>query len=179
MTELLADPRTSEAALRQHGFTPERLVRLSHAVARDYCRLKGATLGDRMEDLVSALTEEGLKVALGYDPTRSGKGYTFASYMYDKLYLAVEPQFFRRKREGFGDRRSGSDGRIKLVDEFDDADPDVDFEHLVDERRRGRWQQAAIAEELTLSEWIAVSLDLCAKHGNSGIRQALSQSRAA
>ncbi len=150
-------------------------MKLARTVARDYCRLKGATLGDRMEDLVSALAEEGLRVALKYDPARSGPGYSFASYMYDKLYLAVEPQFFRRKREGFGDRRYGSDGKIVLVDEFDDADPDVDFEQLVDERRRARWQQAAIAEELTLSEWIAVSLDIQAKHGNPKIRQALAE----
>ena len=46
-------------------------------------------------------------------------------------------------------------------------------EALVDERRRLKWQLAAGDEELTLSEWIAVSLDLSAKYGNRKIRQAL------
>lgn len=163
MTQLLADPRTSEAALREHGFTPERLMKLSRTVARDYCRAKGATLGDRMEDLVSALAEEGLKVAVAYNPARSGPGYTFASYLYDKLYLAVEGQFFRRKREGFGDRRYGMDGKIVLVDEFDDADPDVDFEHLMSDKRVSTWQRAAGIVDMTLPEFVVVSLDRAAK----------------
>ena len=153
---------SAEIALRVHGFDGQRLMKLAHAVANDYCRKHGAALGDRFDDLVSALLLAGCKAATKYDPARSGPNYSFSSFLWDKMELAVEPDFFRRKSEGFGDRRYGNDNRIVLADDPDPADHDTDFEHLVDDRRRARWQDAARIADLELRDWILIVLDRAA-----------------
>lgn len=157
-----------ELALMRHGFTVERLMKLSRRIANDALRLRGATLGDRFEDLVSRLQMVGLQAALRYDPERHHASYgrnggePFASYVADVMEKRVD-DFFRSKAEGFGDRRYGNDNRIHLTDDPDPADHDTDFETLVDERRRARWQEAATTVEWSLSEWIVITLDRAAK----------------
>ena len=156
-----SDPRagSAELALRRHGFTGERLLNLARAVANSELRRKQSTLGDRYDDLVSWLSEVGLKGAITYDPTRHGDDYTFSSYLWDIMERRV-PDFYRRKGEGFGDRRYGNDNRLVLTDtSADEPDPDVDFDKLISERRLVLWQQAATAVNLTLAEYVVVTMD--------------------
>jgi hypothetical protein len=148
----------------RHGFTVERLMKLSRKIASDELRLRGATLGDRFDDLVSRLQIVGMEAAWKYDPTRQHASYgrnggePFASYIADLMGKRVD-DYFRSKAEGFGDRRYGNDGKVVLTDDPDPADHDVDFEALVDDRRRARWQLAADATGWPLSEWIVITLD--------------------
>ena len=157
-----------ELALMRHGFTVERLQKLSRKVGNDALRLRGATLGDRFEDLVSRLQLVGLQAALRYDPERQQAKYgqnggePFASYVADLMERRVD-DYFRSKAEGFGDRRYGNDNRIVLADDPDPADHDTDFEALVDERRRSRWQAAADTCGMTISEFIVTTLDIAAE----------------
>ena len=157
-----------ELALMRHGFTTERLMKLSRKIANDSLRLRGAVLGDRFDDLVSRLQMVGLQAALRYDPSRhhasygSNGGDPFESYVSDLMGKRVD-DYFRSKAEGFGDRRYGNDGRVVLADDPDPADHDTDFEALVDERRRARWQQAADATGWDLSEFIVITLDRAAR----------------
>jgi hypothetical protein len=67
--------------------------------------------------------------------------------------------FFRRKAEGFGDRRRGLDGMIELSDDPDPADHDVDFTSMVDDRRRAKWQRAAVLAGWEIAEWMVITLD--------------------
>ena len=156
-----------ELALMRHGFTIERLMRLARKVANDELRLRGAVLGDRFDDLVSELQRAGLHCALNYDPERRHASYgknggePFASYVADIMALR-SVDWFRKKAEGFGDRRKGHDNMIDLTDDPDPADHDTDFEFLVDERRRSRWQQAANAKGLTISQFVVTVLDIAA-----------------
>jgi hypothetical protein len=46
-----------------------------------------------------------------YDPSLSGDGYTFPSYLFDVMALRV-PDFFRSRAEGFGDKRKGLNDRV-------------------------------------------------------------------
>ena len=157
-----------ELALMRHGFTTERLMKLARKIANDSLRLRGAVLGDRFDDLVSRLQMVGLQAALRYDPSRhhasygSNGGDPFESYVSDLMGKRVD-DYFRSKAEGFGDRRYGNDGRVVLADDPDPADHDTDFEALVDERRRARWQQAADATGWDLSEFIVITLDRAAR----------------
>lgn len=157
-----------ELALMRHGFTIERLPKLARKVANDELRLRGAVLGDRFEDLVSRLQMVGLQAALRYDPYRFQASYgrnggePFASYVADLMGKRVD-DYFRSKAEGFGDRRAGNDNLVVLADDPDPADHDTDFEDLVDERRRARWQQAADRFGLTLSEFVVSTLDIAAE----------------
>lgn len=174
----------AELALRAHGFDGERLMKLARKIANDALRARGANLGDRFEDLVSRLQLIGLQQALRYDPEHAQASYgrnggePFASYLADVMEKRVT-DFFRSKAEGFGDRRYGNDNRLVLDDDPEPADHDTDFEDLIDERRRARWQRRAVDEDWTLSEWIVISLDLCAKYGTREIRRALHERTAA
>ena len=157
-----------ELALMRHGFTTERLMKLSRKIANDALRLRGATLGDRFDDLVSRLQIVGLQAAIRYDPQRhhasygSNGGDPFSSYVSDLMGKRVD-DYFRSKAEGFGDRRRGFDGMVDLSDDPDPADHDTDFESLVDERRRARWQQAADRKGMPLSQFIVTALDIVAE----------------
>ena len=162
-----------ELALMRHGFTVERLQKLSRKIANDALRLRGATLGDRFEDLVSRLQIVGLQAAMRYDPHREhakyGKngGEPFASYVADIMGMRVD-DYFRSKAEGFGDRRKGHDNMIELTDDPDPADHDTDFSAMVDDRRRAKWQQAASSLGFTedrwgLAEWMVITLDQAAR----------------
>lgn len=153
-----------DLALKRHGFTVERLQKLARKVANDELRLRGAVLGDRFDDLVSRLVIVGLQAAMRYDPERLqlrygvNGGEPFASYVADVMGRRVD-DYFRSKAEGFGDRRYGNDARIVLADDPDPADHDTDFEELVDDRRRAKWQQAAELSGWSLSQFVMITLD--------------------
>jgi hypothetical protein len=158
-----------ELALRRHGFTSERLMRLARKVASDGVRRRGATLGDRFDDLVSRLQMVGLQAALRYDPEREHLSYgrnggePFSSYVSDLMDKRIDDHF-RSKSEGFGDRRYGNDGRVVLTDSFeDDVDPEVDFGKLVSENRLAQWQRAADSVGMSLADYVVVSLDKASK----------------
>ena len=152
-----------ELALMRHGFSVERLQKLARRIANDGLRLRGATLGDRLEDLVSRLVIVGLEAAIRYDPHRRHVSYgrnggePFASYVADVMQQRI-PDFFRAKAEGFGDRRYGFDGMVELSDDPDPADG-TEWEKYVDDRRRIRWQYQADSEGRELDEWIVLVLD--------------------
>lgn len=111
----------ADAALREHGLSGERLLGLARRCANNACaRLPYAPPG-LQDDLTSYLVEVGLRQALLYDVARSGDGYTFPSYVYDVMAQRVV-DFFRRKSEGFGDKRHNCHNRISLA-----ADPLQDF----------------------------------------------------
>lgn len=157
-----------DLALMRHGFSVERLDKLARKVAHDALSLRGAVLGDRFEDLVSRLRIVGLQAVLRYDPERRHESYgknggePFASYVADVMEKRVD-DYFRSKAEGFGDRRYGNDNRVVLSDDPDPADHDTDFEALVDERRRAKWQAAAVHTGWTLEEFVVITLDRAAK----------------
>lgn len=148
----------------RHGMSADGLMRLAHKIASDGCRLRGATLGDRFDDLVSRLVRAGLEAALRYDPAHEQRSYgrnggdPFTSYISDVMAKRIDDHF-RSKGEGFGDRRYGHDNRQVLVDEFDPAERELHFDELVDERRRSRWQEAARATGWSLEDWIVITLD--------------------
>ena len=158
-----------ELALMRHGFTVERLQKLSRKIANDGLRLRGATLGDRFNDLVSRLQIVGLQAALRYDPQRHHESYgknggePFASYVADLMGKRID-DYFRSKAEGHGDRRYGLDNRIDLTDDPDPADHDVDFSKIVGDRERSEWQLAAQATGWELDEWMKITLNKAAKH---------------
>ena len=157
----LEHPRTAEQALHQHGLTGERLLKLAHRIATDAQHRAPAGLGGKYEDLVMFLCEQACVAAIRYDPTTSGNGYTFSSYLCDVMELRIT-DFYRRKGEGFGDRRTGSDNRITLTANTDDFDTDIDFEQLVSERRACTWHQAANTLNLPFTTWVVQTLDQAA-----------------
>jgi hypothetical protein len=161
MTAAAAPPGRADAALREHGLDGERLLKIAHAVAQHELRTRTHHIGDRYDDLVSFLTEQGLNAAITYNPALSGHGYTFASYIFDVMARRV-PDFFRRKSEGYGDRRYGNDNRVALTDTVDDPDPDADFDRILSERQLLRYQQAARIRGTGLEEWVRITLDIAA-----------------
>ena len=158
-----------ELALMRHGFTPERLMKLARKVANDVLLQRGASLQDRFDDLASRLQLVGMECALRYDPERHHSSYgknggePFASFAADVMDKRVV-DYFRSKAEGFGDRRYNHDNRIVLDDDPDPADHDVDFENLVDERRRAKWQRAAeLSGWNDLSQFVVATLDIASE----------------
>jgi hypothetical protein len=125
---------TADQALRQHGLTGDRLLKLARRIANDAQRKAPAGLGGKYEDLVSFLVLQALEATIRYDHTRAKPGYTFASYLCDVMENRV-PDFYRRKSEGFGDRRYGNDGRVVLAGDTmdDEPDPDINWANVLDE----------------------------------------------
>jgi hypothetical protein len=163
--------RPAAEVLAEHGFTGERLLKLSRKIANDELRRCGAFLDPgRFEDLVGFLALAGVRAAVKYDPERHHTTYgrdggvPFASWLADILAHRVV-DFWRSKHEGHGDRRRNFDNRIVLsaMDDDADVDADVDFAKLVSEHRVLEWQRAARTVELPLEEWIAITLDRAAK----------------
>ena len=109
--------RTAEQALAENNFDGTRLLGLARSCANAACRRLPYAPPGLADELASFLTEQALVATLNYDAARSGEDYTYASYAYDVMALRVA-DFFRRKSEGFGDRRHGNHDRIVLV-----ADP--------------------------------------------------------
>jgi DNA-directed RNA polymerase specialized sigma24 family protein len=145
----------AEQALHDHGFTGERLLKLAHRIANDELRRRGAHLGNRYEDLVMWLVEVACTNAPRYE---QHNGYTFDSWLADLMAHRVI-DFYRRKGEGFGDRRKGHDQRIHLTDDPEPADHDLDFDTILNDRKRARWQQAANQRGWTLAELIVIATD--------------------
>lgn len=158
----------SEMALELIGFDGERLLRLANRVANDVIagRVVGISaiphIGDKRDDLVSAMAERGLRVAIRYDASlTNGNGDHAQSYIAKHMEHTAR-DFFRKKSEGFGDRRYGNHDRLVLTDVDDDPDPDVDFDKVISERKLARWQAAAEVVGMTLVEWVPVTLDRAA-----------------
>jgi hypothetical protein len=155
----LASPRTAEEALAEHGLNGDRLMKLARRIASDAQRRAPAGLGGKYEDLVGFLTLQALEAAVRYDPAKSGNGYSFTSYLCDVMELRVD-DFYRRKSEGFGDRRHGNDQRIVLVGDYaEDFDAEVDFDGLLSERRMQAWHRAAERLDMPFREWVVQTLD--------------------
>jgi hypothetical protein len=61
--------QTAAAALEQHGFTGEALLKLSRKAAHDALRRRGSFLDqDRFDDLADYLLEVGVQYAVSYQP---------------------------------------------------------------------------------------------------------------
>ncbi len=166
--ELVERCAWTELALERQGFTGERLQRTAYRVTADYIRLNIPYLSpERREELASYVTEKALLATMRFRPDHPTTSYTtrggshYESWICDVIYKRCT-DWMRSKHEGQGDRRYGNDNRVVLADDPDPADHDVDFEGVVDERRRARWQQAAAATGWSLEEWVAISLDRAA-----------------
>ncbi len=59
----------AERVLLEHGFIGERLLKLARKVANDELRRRGASLGDRYDDLIGFLVETALRTAERFTPT--------------------------------------------------------------------------------------------------------------
>jgi len=144
---------TATDALTANGLNGERLLKLARRIANDAQRQAPAGLAGKYEDLVSFLYTQACEAAVKYDHAISGNGYSFSSYLCDIMERRV-PDFYRRKSEGFGDRRSGNDNRIDLTAEHEDFDTDYDFDGLLRERRMAQWQKAADQAHMPVEEWL-------------------------
>jgi len=184
--EILAAYRScswAELALRRQGWTPERLHKAARKITNDYVALHIPYLSqDRRDELADFVLEKALAATLRFRPDYPTQSYAsnggshFDSWICDIMANRC-PDWFRSKSEGNGDRRYGNDNRVvfngfnRKADpdralgglEPDPADHDTDFEDLVDERRRSRWQQAADTTGWPLSEWVVITLDRGAK----------------
>ena len=181
---------TADQILRQHGLNGDRLLKLARRIANDAQRQAPAGLGGKYEDLVSFLTLQALEAAIRYDPDKARPGYSFSSYLCDIMERRVA-DFYRRKSEGFGDRRSGNDQRIILTGDTLDEQPSAEWEldvypaeddhrlwataagliatpmhdwRHVNERCVMHWTRAAHARGDTLDAWIRRTLDIAADH---------------
>jgi DNA-directed RNA polymerase specialized sigma24 family protein len=125
---------TADQILRQHGLNGDRLLKLARRIANDAQRKAPAGLGGKYEDLVSFLTLQALEAVIRYDPAKVRPGYTFSSYLCDIMEQRVH-DFYRRKSEGFGDRRYGNDARVILAGDTmdDEPDPDLNWATILDE----------------------------------------------
>jgi hypothetical protein len=140
------------------------VIKLARRIATDAQRRAPAGLGGKYEDLVSFLLVQAMQAIVRLDPTKLGPNYSLASYICDVMEHRV-PDFYRRKAEGFGDRRSGADNRIVLMgDKTEDFDANFDFEQLMSDRRLAAYSRAAKIHGLELADWIVISLDLAARH---------------
>jgi hypothetical protein len=157
----------AELALRRHGFTGERLLRLANRVASDVIagRVKGIApvphIGDKRDDLVASMYERAIRKAMIYDPTMTNGGDHIQSFLAKHMEHEAR-DFFRRKRDGFGDARYNNQNRIVLSPMDDDPDPDVDFGALISEKRLARWQAAARLTDWTFEEFVVITLDRAA-----------------
>ena len=104
---------SGELALRKHGLTGEKLLRMAYAIANGYARRTGSGLDSRLDDLAQHLALTATRRALLYDPAKNPNS-TFTSYLWDIMEPACI-DWHRRKAEGFGDRRYGHDNRVDLA----------------------------------------------------------------
>jgi hypothetical protein len=157
--------------LTEHGFSGDRLLRLSRRIANDELRRRAAFLDEnRFEDLVGFLALQGVRAAVRYDPQRRHASYgrdggdAFASWLADILAHRVT-DWYRSKADGYGDRRHNLDNRIVLsaMDNEYEVDTAFDFEGLLSEHRVGEWQDAARTVDLAFADWVVISLDRVAK----------------
>lgn len=166
MTQLVEHCRWYELALRRHGFTTERLMHLARKVAADGCRLRGAALGDKFDDLVSRLTKAGLEATLRYDPAHEHAKYgtnggdPFTSYIADIMAMRIDDHF-RSRSEGFSDRRYGNYGEVTPTDQIEQQRADVeDAVARLDSSKNAEWYSAAAdAEGLSLADWVIRALN--------------------
>lgn len=158
----------AELALRRQGWTPERLHLAARKITNDYVAGNIPYLSpDRRDDLCDFVLEKALQATLRFKPEHptttygANGGIHFDSWICDIMWHRC-PDWMRSKAEGNGDKRYGNDNRVDLSDDPDPADHDSDFHTLVDDRRRSRWQQAAVNVGWELDEWICITLDKAA-----------------
>lgn len=111
----MTEPLRADEVLAAHGFSGDKVMAYAHTIARKELNRTASTLGDRYDDLVLHLCEVGCRTAVKYNPDKSSSTghYTFSSYLFDVMARRV-PDFYRRKGEGFGDKRKGLNDRIVL-----------------------------------------------------------------
>lgn len=152
---------TADQILRQHGLNGDRLLKLARRIANDAQRKAPAGLGGRYEDLVSFLTLQALEATIRYDPAKHGTNYTMSSWLCDIMERRVA-DWYRRKSEGFGDRRSGNDQRIILAGDTldDEPDPDINWASILNEptekaaeHAHQLWARAAGAISTPMHDW--------------------------
>jgi hypothetical protein len=166
MQTLVLQCRWYELALLRHGYTVERLMHLARKVAADGTRRRGAALGDRFDDLVSRLQLAGMQAALRFDPTRQHNSYgmnggdPFTSYASDIMDKRID-DFFRRRSEGFSDRRYGNFGVVTPTDEIEQQRAEVEdaIEHLDSTANVVWYSEAAEQEDMSLGAWIVRALN--------------------
>jgi DNA-directed RNA polymerase specialized sigma24 family protein len=181
---------SGELALRKHGLHGDRLLNMAYAIANGYCRKTGAGLDTRIDDLAQYLALTATRQALMYDPARNPNS-TFTSYLWDIMEQRCV-DWYRRKGEGFADRRYYPTNPVSLVgdevdlgyttDGPDQAVPDDDTEPrtrwryaawlvqqkfaewpVVHERRIVRWQRAADIADLPLDQFVVHAADVYAQ----------------
>jgi len=170
LTSVLANAKTRSAAevLAEYDFDGDRLPELSRKIANDELWRRGAFLDpSRFDDLVGFLA----CAATRYDPER--RQATYGRDGGDPFSVVARGRpgasggRLVQKQRPRGIRIAGTylDGTIVLsaMDEELDVDTDLDFEKLLSERRVAEWQSAAHSVELSLEEWIAITLDRAAK----------------
>jgi DNA-directed RNA polymerase specialized sigma subunit len=154
--------RSAEHALKANGRDGAWLLKTAHAIAHDYQRRTGSHLADKHDDLVQFLALTGLRAASAYQPGKSGADYTFDSYIWDIMERRIT-DFFRRKSEGFGDRRHGHDNRVILpqyeADLDDVVDPEIQIDAYIAERLIRRCKRAADRLGMPLEKWISGTLN--------------------
>jgi DNA-directed RNA polymerase specialized sigma24 family protein len=191
LTELATPPAhtTAEQALRKHGLTGDRLLRLARRIATDAQHRAPAGLGGKYEDLVSFLALQALEAAIRYEAPTEPTRYAFTSYLCDIMELRIT-DWYRRKSEGFGDSRSGSNGRVVFAtDHLEDgpyehpelAESTVEADHhyagaaaalstpmydwpLISEAVALSWVRAAALTGQPFQLWIRRTLDIAATH---------------
>lgn len=112
---------TAEERLLELGFDGQRLRALTYAIAHRYCQKTNTNLDVRIDDLAQHLALTACRRTLAYRPELNRRS-TFASYLYDILEPACI-DFFRRKGEGFQDRRYyGVEPRVELAGDLQALD---------------------------------------------------------
>lgn len=155
--------RRLEAALARWDVTPTALRGLARRAAVDYYAARGGAIGgDLLERAIAFILTPGLQAVVSYDPERAG-GVSVTTFAYRRMRQRMT-DFLRSKAEGFGDARSGNDGRESLTSDGElrsVAVPVESVERAADELAGGlsersgwtlRHVATAVAEGLTLVE---------------------------
>lgn len=174
-----------ELALRRHGFTSERLMALAQTVAQDGLRRRGATLGDRFDDLVSRLVKVGLEATLRYDPQQQHFAYgrnggdPFKGYISDLMERRID-DYFRSRAEGFSDRRYKNYAEVTPTEgateaAWHDRRSELELEEAIerlDSTANSDWYSAAAeAEGIALHDWVIRALNERASRTTTRPRQ--------
>lgn len=155
-----------ELALMRHGWTVERFQKTARKITGDYVALNIPYLTqDKRDALADFVVEKSLPAVIGFKadhPTESysrNGGKHFDSWICDIMFKRCVDHF-RSKSEGWGDRRYGNDNRVELSEDPDPADG-TEFDSLVDDRRRIRWNYQAKLDgyEDDFSGWMCKQLD--------------------
>lgn len=105
--------RRVESAMLEHSVSAATLRGLARKAAVDYYTSSGGSIGgDLLERAIAFVLVPGMQALVSFDSGLSG-GVSATTFVYRRMRLRMT-DFLRSKAEGFGDSRSGSDGRIVL-----------------------------------------------------------------